>query len=184
MHFSSFEHMGRLVKKYLNPDQALTILDIGSCDVNGSYRELFLQPSWQYIGIDAAAGKNVDVILESPYRLPFPTEYADCIVSGQTFEHIEFFWLSWLEIVRVLKCGGQIILIAPSRGVEHKYPVDCWRFYPDGFNALAKYAGIELIEVHTDWIPHQDRDSSIWGDTAGVFVKPMTWSENHMFSNN
>ena len=29
---------------------------------------------------------------------------------------------------------------APSRGPEHRYPNDCWRFYPDGYRALAKYA--------------------------------------------
>lgn len=50
-------------------------------------------------------------------------------------------------------------------------PTDCWRFYPDGFRALAKYSASELLEVSTDWLPSEDTDSSQWGDTVGVFRK-------------
>lgn len=50
-------------------------------------------------------------------------------------------------------------------------PTDCWRFYPDGFRALAKYSESELLEVSTDWLPSEDTDSSQWGDTVGVFRK-------------
>jgi SAM-dependent methyltransferase len=93
-------------------------------------------------------------------------------VSGQAFEHIEYFWLTWLEMARVLKPGGLIFLLAPSRGYEHRHPQDCWRFYPDGFNALANYAGMRLLEVSTDWEPHPDPGSAPWGDTVGVFQQP------------
>jgi SAM-dependent methyltransferase len=172
MHASSLAHMADLVQRYLRPDQPLRILDIGSCDVNGSYRPLLSKPGWVYLGIDLSSGPNVDLVLTSPYRFPLQSDYADLIISGQAFEHVEFFWLTWLEMVRVLKAGGRIFLIAPSRGPEHRYPVDCWRFYPDGFNALAKYGNLELVEVHTDWIPHSDPDSAPWGDTVGVFHKP------------
>lgn len=158
--------MLKLTDTYIQAFSELTIIDIGSCDVNGSYRPIFERPGWNYIGVDLAQGKNVDVVLDSPYQLPFRSDYADCIVTGQTFEHIEFFWLTWNEMVRVLKPGGFIFLIAPSCGIEHRYPVDCWRFYPDGFQALAKYSDMEMLEVHTD------RDlGTDWGDTVGVFRK-------------
>jgi hypothetical protein len=40
---------------------------------------------------------------------------------------------------------------------------------------LAKYAGLDLLEVHTDWEPHADPDSAPWGDTVGVFMqRPMS----------
>jgi len=112
------------------------------------------------------------VVLASPYRLPFASFSADVIVSGQAFEHVEYFWLTWLEMARVLKPGGLIFLLAPSRGPEHRYPQDCWRFYPDGFRALGKYAGMELLQVSTDWQPHASEDSAPWGDTVGVFRQP------------
>ena len=172
MHLSSYEHMAGLIKKYLDSDLPQTIIDVGSYDVNGRYRPLFSQPNWRYTGADLVAGPNVDVVLTSPYRLPFTSHSADIIVSGQAFEHMEFFWLTWLDMVRVLKLDGLIFLIAPSRGPEHRHPVDCWRFYPDGFAALARYGALELLEVHTDWVPHHEPASAPWGDTVGVFRKP------------
>jgi len=169
VHLSSLEHVERLVAKYLDSQPALTILDIGSYDVNGSYKPFFTRPNWAYVGVDLAPGPNVDVALTSPYRLPFSSHSADVIVSGQAFEHIEFFWLTWLEMARVLRPGGLIFLLAPSRGYEHRHPQDCWRFYPDSYHALARYGGLELLEVQTDWEPHPDPGSAPWGDTVGVF---------------
>lgn len=169
MHTSSLEHVKRLVDGYLDHKQHLHVLDIGSYDVNGSYEQFFQNPNWRYTGVDLAAGPNVDVVLTSPYRLPFASFSIDVVVSGQAFEHVEFFWLTWMEMARVLKPGGLIFLLAPSRGPEHRYPQDCWRFYPDGYRALAKYQGLELLEVSTDWLPHLSEDSAPWGDTVGVF---------------
>lgn len=169
MHNSSFEHMRRLVAEYIRRERPLDAVDIGSYDVNGSYRTLFDAPGWHYTGIDLEAGPGVDIVLDSPYRLPFRTASVDLVLSGQAFEHVEFFWLTWLEMIRVLKPGGLVFLIAPSRGPEHRYPQDCWRFYPDGYRALAKFGGCELIEVSTDWEPDADPGSAAWGDTVGVF---------------
>ena len=172
MHNSSFEHMRRLVEGYLDRGRGLNAIDIGSYDVNGSYRVLFDAPGWRYTGVDLESGPGVDVVLKSPYKLPFPSASVDLVLSGQAFEHVEFFWLTWLEMARVLKPGGLIFLLAPSRGPEHRYPQDCWRFYPDAYRALAKYAGMELLRVSTDWQPHPSEDSAPWGDTVGVFRQP------------
>ena len=173
MHESSYQHMADLVARHLDPERPLRVYDIGAMDVNGTYRPLFENPRWEYRGIDLEAGPNVDLVLDSPYRLPLADGEADLIVSGQAFEHVEFFWLSWLEMVRAINPGGLIFLIAPSRGPEHRYPVDCWRFYPDGYRALAHYAAMEPVEVTTDWEPHPDPGSAAWGDTVGVFRKPL-----------
>ncbi|WP_291556577.1 class I SAM-dependent methyltransferase [Comamonas sp. SCN 65-56] len=158
-----------MVNSHLSKRSQLQVLDIGSYDVNGSYKQFFDKPGWRYTGVDLAAGPNVDVVLSSPYRLPFPSFSVDVVVSGQAFEHVEFFWLTWMEMSRVVRPGGLIFLLAPSRGPEHRYPQDCWRFYPDGYRALAKYTSMELLEVSTDWDPSAHPDSAPWGDTVGVF---------------
>lgn len=176
MHISSYEHMQDLASRYLDPSRPIHVVDVGSFDVNGSYRPIFERAGWRYTGLDLEPGNNVDIVLSSPYRFPLATRSVDVVVSGQAFEHIEYFWISWLEMLRVLKPGGLIFLIAPSRGYEHRYPQDCWRFYPDAWRALARFGACDLVEAHTDWHAHPDPSSADWGDTVGVFRKrPMRW---------
>src|SRR5687768_9867930 len=98
MHTSSYEHMTDVVTRYLDPGEKLSVVDIGSYDVNGSYRTLFGNPNWSYQGIDLEKGPGVDIVLESPYRFPLPAASVDLVISGQAFEHVEFFWLTWLEM--------------------------------------------------------------------------------------
>jgi len=61
MHTSSLAHVQGLVHQYLagRTAEALSIVDIGSYDVNGSYKQFFLHPAWRYTGVDLAAGPNV-----------------------------------------------------------------------------------------------------------------------------
>ena len=142
--------------------------------------------------MDLAEGPDVDIVLEDPWRYPMDDDSCDAVISGQMLEHNEFFWLSFLEMARVLKMAGLMIHIAPSRGLEHRDPQDCWRVYRDGLTALAKWAGFDCIEATTDWAPehfdyidstpkHARRapvlrqnmrsENTVWGDTVGVFVK-------------
>ena len=62
-------------------------------------------------------------------------------------------------------------MIAPSSGHEHRYPVDCWRFYPDGFSALGRYTQCEIVDVFADW------GNGEWGDAVLVLRKP-SWSDD------
>jgi SAM-dependent methyltransferase len=156
-----------------NAQLQMTIADFGSQSVNGSYRELFSHPQWKYVGIDMVAGPNVDIVLTDPYDWrQIPSASYDVVISGQTFEHVEYMWLSILEIERVLKPWGLVCLIAPSSGDEHRYPVDCWRFYPDGFRALARFAQLEVLMNTTDWNPRDyGDDSGRWKDSMLVAQK-------------
>lgn len=62
-------------------------------------------------------------------------------------------------MVRVTKEGGLICIIAPNGFGEHRYPVDCWRFFTDGMIALARYYQLEIVNAHTNAAPTaNDRD--------------------------
>jgi SAM-dependent methyltransferase len=172
MHPSSFAHMQSTVQQYLGDCSPLSVLDIGSYDVNGSYKPIFNRPGWTYVGVDQTEGPNVDVISKDPHKLPFNDNHFGLVVSGQAFEHMEYFWIAILEIARVLKPNGKAIIIAPSKGPEHRYPIDCWRFYPDGFQTLGKWSGLAVLTTKSDLA---DVNSG-WGDTVGVFQKPSDWN--------
>ena len=167
MHADSLKNMQRFYDQYVAPqlralDDKLRIVDIGSMDENGSYRDIFSASAFDYVGIDLAAGKGVDLVTENPYAYPLPDNDADIVISGQMMEHCEFFWKAFEEMVRIAKPGAVIVLVVPSHGPIHRYPVDCYRFLPDSMAALAKYAGCELVESWHD-------EKSEWGDLIGVF---------------
>lgn len=185
---SSRVNMDYFVNKYLSQyaDKALKILDVGSQDVNGSYKAAFANNNWQYIGCDMVPGKNVDIILKTAYDWrEIESGSLDVVITGQTFEHIEYPWVTIFEIARVLKPEGVCCIIAPSCGPMHKYPVDCWRIYPDGFKALAKFACLEVIEAFIDLDGEYSDDSDIWHDSVLIAQKRrMTEDQNHDFEIN
>jgi 2-polyprenyl-3-methyl-5-hydroxy-6-metoxy-1,4-benzoquinol methylase len=90
-----------------NGREKIKVLDIGSYDVNGSYRKIFSDSKYEYTGLDMAAGPNVDIVPDSIYDWKEIGDNSyDLVVSGQTFEHIEYPWLTIKEIERVLYPGG------------------------------------------------------------------------------
>ncbi|CAN5609035.1 hypothetical protein BH18VER2_BH18VER2_02260 [soil metagenome] len=177
MHQHSLDLMADFRREYLDArkNEPLRILDLGSQDFNGSYREVLANPRWRYIGIDLTPGPNVDIVLQDAYHWrELKSGSADVLVSGQTFEHTEFFWDTMCEIARVLKPGGVCCIIAPSCGPEHRYPRDCWRIFPDGFAAVARYAHLEVLDAHTQWedLPEYDNENNKWHDSVLIARKP------------
>jgi SAM-dependent methyltransferase len=174
MHASSYRKMQHFVDAYLAGATSLPlrILDFGSQQVNPvslTYRTLLDRSPWTYIGLDIADGHNVTIKVDDAYDWSeVASDSVDVVVSGQAFEHVEFFWASAFEIGRVLKPGGLLMLIAPSGGYEHRFPLDCWRYYTDGMRALTAYLRFELVDAYTDW------GNEVWEDSVVVMRKPIT----------
>jgi SAM-dependent methyltransferase len=136
---------------------------VGAADINGSYASIFEGPATRFQTADLSGVDGVDIALLDPYRIPVDDASYDIVVSGQMLEHCDFFWLTFQEMVRVLRPDGFLFLIAPSAGPVHRYPVDCYRFHPDAFAALARYAGCHLVECWVD-------ERGPWHDVVGVFT--------------
>jgi len=129
--------------------------------------------------VDFVKGNGVDVLLTDPYKLPFDDDSVDVVVSNSVFEHSEMFWVLFLEILRILKSDGLFYLNAPSNGEFHRYPVDCYRFYPDSGNGLAKWANHNGLNtaVLESYICKQRAD--IWNDFVCVFIKDKIHAEKY-----
>jgi SAM-dependent methyltransferase len=179
VHESSLEKMRAFARAYLSPYQQkpLRILDVGSRVAHQrhrTYRDLFTAASWSYTGADIEPGDNVDVVLANHYRWSdLEDDYFDVVVCGQVFEHIPYFWVTAFEIGRVLKEGGLACIVAPAGGHEHRYPVDCWRFYTDGLASLCEYLGFRELEAYTQRRNlYHDDGSDAWMDSCLVMQKP------------
>ena len=156
---------------YLNPNDELKILDIGSFDKDGNYNYglILNEKKWTYHGLDLKQGNNIDIVVENAYDWEdeIEDETYDLVISGQAFEHIEFFWLTLEQVKRVLKPGGLFFLIVPSTGPVHKNPYDCYRFNENSMKAMAKYINFRVIEYGTNF----DKISDPWYDTFLVAKK-------------
>lgn len=156
MHKNSYKKMEWFKNNYLNKNHHLNILDVGSLDVTGdyNYKRIFNESNWSYTGLDIKAGHNVDIIITDIYNwFEIEDNAYDVIISGQFFEHLEFFWITMSQIERVLKPGGYVCIIVPSAGHRHGDMLNCYRFHEDGLKAMAKYVDLEIVHVSVDNSP-------------------------------
>jgi len=185
MHKSSMLRMQWFKENYVNnldKKETITVLDVGSQCIPGqeeSYKIFFNEPPFQYIGLDMIEGYNVDIAVKHAYQWDeVPDNFCDILITGQTFEHIEFPWFTITEIARVLKPNGVVCILVPSRQGLHRYPVNCQNYFSDGLIALAKYAGLNVLHASTNCAP--PKVSFEWynrgiQDTMLIAKKPNDW---------
>lgn len=163
MHRASFREMRKHLGQLLPSDKPLMVLDVGSGRVGDArtYREL-MSPSWIYTGCDICAGPNVDVVMPSEDRIPSEDNYYDVVLSGQCFEHVRRPWILIKEMARVLKVGGIILVTAPFMWKIHCYPIDCWRFAPDGMKVLFEEAGLKCTQAYINLESHKMTEKDCW----------------------
>lgn len=170
MHTSAENNYNKFLEKYVSKNTFLRVLDVGSFDVNGTLKPHTVKhiSECNYVGLDICEGPNVDIV-SSSLNIPFDDNYFDLVISSSCFEHDEMFWNSFEEMVRVTKQDGLIYVCAPSSGDYHGNPGDCWRFYKDSWNALAKWSkDVVLLESYID------KTDKTWNDSIGIYQKTKT----------
>lgn len=165
MHPSSMHSMRIFLDKYLRGTPGRRVLEIGSRDINGSYRPLFDGVADEYTGLDIVPGAGVDIVAanERAYTEIEDASY-DVVISGQTFEHARDDQAVMREIARILRPGGYCCIIAPSSGPPHAAP-DYRRYQPEELASLA--AAVDLVEVES-----YRNDRRPWHDAVLIAVKP------------
>jgi len=141
MHENSMMLMTYFRDRYLLNMMGCSILDVGSMRVikqKESYRDLF--GKYNYVGMDIAPGPNVDIVGYENIK-----DVYDVVISGQTMEHVKRPW-DWLKVL-TLYFKKYICIIAPNKIKEHRYPIDTYRYFPDGMRDLFDYAEIAAIEI-------------------------------------
>ncbi len=151
MHENTLRLMGDFVERFLAGLAPGRILEVGSMDVNGTYRGI-IPAGWEYTGLDQGPGPNVDFVAPT---LPWMIQdgHFDAAISGQCLEHAQDPFAVCREIGRVVKPDGPVCLIAPWRWDIHRHPIDCWRILPDGMRVLLGLA--RCVDVET-WVDQDD----------------------------
>ena len=89
-----------------------TVLDVGSLDINGNNRYLFIAP--EYTGIDIGEGKNVDIV--SKGHEYSPDHPYDIVISTECFEHDQHYKETIKNCIRLTKDGGLFLFSCASTG--------------------------------------------------------------------
>jgi predicted O-methyltransferase YrrM len=123
------------------------IYQFGSFQVPGQegfadLRPLF--PGKKYVSADMRKGLGVDVVLNL-HQIDLPSESVGTVFILDTLEHVESPSKAMSEVHRVLKPDGILIMSSVMNFPIHDYPLDYWRFTPEGFRSLLKLFATSLV---------------------------------------
>lgn len=128
----------------------MRILEVGSREVTGSYNAKENFRNAEYVGFDYYPGNNVDVVgdahkLSSYFK---EDEKFDIIYSASCFEHFAMPWLVAVEIAKLLKVGGVVLVETHFSYSAHERPWNFFQYSDMGLKVLfSKALGFECIEA-------------------------------------
>jgi predicted SAM-dependent methyltransferase len=103
LHDSIYAYIRDTVARLNLNRPGLSVVDLGSFDVNGSTRDLFSQCD-SYVGVDVRLGPGVDVVCDAAEYEPLRP--VDVVVSTSTLEHAPNAFDVVVNAIRILKPGG------------------------------------------------------------------------------
>lgn len=124
------------------------LLDVG-CGA-GPYKQYFTQSN--YIGLDYPnydkdiPPNNALNIAGNVMFLPFKDGSFDGLICTQVLEHVPKPWEAVVQMGRVLKPGGKLLLTVPFFYPLHDEPYDYFRFTSHGVGQLISEAGFKILE--------------------------------------
>lgn len=116
-HADQFDFIKLIKQHFPSFFTGVSVLEIGSLDINGSVRKFF--PGTAYTGVDVAAGPGVDEVGQGQL-VGYPSGTFDAVISCECMEHNPF----WVETVsnmfRMAKPGGLVVVSCATTGrAEH-----------------------------------------------------------------
>ncbi|MBS1730963.1 MAG: class I SAM-dependent methyltransferase [Bacteroidetes bacterium] len=147
--FHPFYIIRRELKKKMEkfaPSLHGRLLDFG-CG-SKPYESLF--QTEEYIGLDyyneghPHENENIDVFYDGK-NFPFEDNHFDCILCSEVVEHIFNLPEILLEMNRVLKKDGLLLLTCPFVWNEHEVPFDFARYSQFALKSLLENAGFEIV---------------------------------------
>ena len=112
------------------------------------YRSLFSVD--EYVGVDFEnpghphVNESIDVFYDGK-TIPFAAAHFDSIFCSEVFEHIFNLPHIIVELNRVLKPGGQILVTCPFSFCEHEVPNDYARYTSFAIRHLFEQHGFEVV---------------------------------------
>ncbi len=111
----------------------VSVLEVGSLNINGTVRDFFNATS--YIGVDIAPGPGVDLVEQGQYLI-FPDDHFNVAISAECFEHNPY----WAETFENMHRMARVVIFTcasegrPEHGTHNAYPDSSpltldWEYY-------------------------------------------------------
>jgi len=92
--------------------------------------------------------RKITIHLSEADKIPEPNNNFDCVICGETLEHVQDDWKVMQEICRVLKPSGTLLVSVPKDGHLSREHI---RLYSEKSIAeLITYAGFDIKEKSSD----------------------------------
>lgn len=152
------------------PQLSGRLLDVG-CGTK-PYRELFNVS--EYVGLDIdnelTRDRGIADYFYDGTHFPFEDESFDAVLCNQVLEHVFNPDGFLLEIRRVLRPGGKLLLTVPFVWDEHEQPYDYARYSSFGLEALIQKQGLKVTE-HRKLRP----DASTLFQMINAYLYKISW---------
>ena len=158
MHIEALEYISQSFNNWVGDKKDLNVLEIGSLDINGSVRPIFMNHARTYLGVDIQDGPGVDLVVDAAGMDTGPV--FDVVVCAEVFEHAP----EWREII--IRAHGNLveggIFIAtmagegrPPHSAIDENPIRDWEYYANVGKkelkkALKMFSSSEVDVLNTD----------------------------------
>ena len=126
------------------------VLDVGCGDQ--IYRSALRSKT--YCGIDVAVSgrsrMHSDALIFDGLNIPFPDSSFDFVLCTEVLEHAEEPEQLLLEMKRVVRSTGLILLTVPSMWGEHEVPYDFRRYTSFGIMQLANTVALRVVRLEKE----------------------------------
>lgn len=156
------------------------VLDVGSGDINGNNRSLFI--NCDYEGNDLIEAPNVTIVSKTS-ALDFDDQTFDTIISSECFEHDPEYKESFQNIIRMLKPGGLFTFTCASTGrpehgtmrtsICHSYGtignIDGWKDHYKNltFDDIKDSIDLSNFKQYACYYSDRNNDLYFWGIKTG-----------------
>ena len=183
MHHSATDNIRTCLRRHVLGDatlgtrQQLAMLEVASAAPSGSYRAIVESLDVTYTVCGPVGGEDIDCVFETTDHLPFSDHTFDVVIAGWGVEQSLTFATTWLDMVRVCRPEGVIIVVAPTASpsapspsatspsatsATGTHPGDHCRLLPGALVDMADAAGVHLVD---SWVDPRGP----WHNLVGVF---------------
>lgn len=144
------QYVPNFFKDYVEGKNVKTALEIGSRARSGvNNRDNYLPKDIEFTGVDVLEGEGVDVVCDA-HELSnhVAHNHYELVYSLNVFEHLLMPWKVVLELNKVMKEGGIVMIFTHHAFPLHDLPWDYYRFSDNAWYSLFnKSTGFEIIQT-------------------------------------